>query len=110
MAKKTPVSGFDDTISRIARPSVFDRIVKEIDTKEIPPRYVDTVIIQYQDGTVTEIPGSELKKPISMNKPAGWDKLDGNLKKMRDVRVLINITQLEKDINAMVETILGKYC
>ena len=42
MSKKTTTSfNLDKAISRISHPSVFDRIVKEIDAKEIPAKYIE---------------------------------------------------------------------
>lgn len=111
MTKKT-TTGFslDKAISRITKPSVFDKIVKEIDAKEIPAKYVEYVLIQYYDGSVVEISGADLTHPIPLKRNIIWDKMEESFKKMRDVRVFISTDQLEIDINIMVEAILGKYC
>jgi hypothetical protein len=110
MTKKTTNFSFDRAISRIARPSVFDRIVKEIDAKEIPARYVEQILVQYYDGNTVELSGEEITHPIPMNRNASWDKMEESYKKMRDVKVFINTEILEKDINIMVEKLLGLHC
>lgn len=110
MAKKITNISFDNAINRIAKPSVFDRIVKEIDAKEIPSKYVQQVLVQYYDGNVVELKGEELSHPIPMNKNASWDKMEESFKKMRDVKVFINTDILEKDINELVEKYLGIHC
>jgi len=110
MTKKTTNFSFDRAISRIARPSVFDRIVKEIDAKEIPARYVEQILVQYYDGNTVELSGEEITHPIPMNRNASWDKMEESYKKMRDVKVFINTETLEKDINTMVEKLLGPHC
>lgn len=111
MSKKTTTSfNLDKAISRIAKPSVFDRIVKEIDAKEIPAKYVEQILVQYYDGNVVELSGNEITHPIPLNKNASWQAMEDSFKKMRDVKVFINTDKLEKDINELVEGVLGRFC
>lgn len=101
---------FDKAMSRITRPSVFDRIVKEIDAKEIPARFIEQILVQYYDGTVVELSGEELTHPIPMNRDASWEKMEDSFKQMRDIKIYISTDVLENEINAMVEKFLGKHC
>lgn len=111
MSKKTTTSfNLDNAISRIAKPSVFDRIVKEIVAKEIPAKYIEQVLVQYHDGNVVEISGADLTHPIPLNRNISWDSVEDSFKKMKDVKVFINTDTLEKDINEMVEKLLGPHC
>lgn len=110
MSKKITNFSLDKAIGRIARPSVFDRLVKEIESAEIPARYVEQILVQYYDGSVVELNGAEIMHPIPMNKNAQWQGMEESFKKMRDVKVFINTEILEKDINEMVEKYLGNFC
>ena len=110
MSKKITNFSLDKAINRISRPSVFDRIVKEIDANEIPVRYVEQILVQYYDGNIVELSGDELTQPIPMNKSISWEKMEESYKKMRDVKVYINTELLEKDVNELVEKFLGLYC
>lgn len=111
MAKKTTTSfNFDKALNRIARPSVFDRIVKEVDAKEIPAIYVEHILVQYYDGNVVELSGTEISHPIPLNKNASWEMMEDQFKKMRDVKIFVNTERLETDINIMVEELLGRFC
>lgn len=111
MTKKITTSfNIDRAISRIAKPSVFDRIVKEIDAREIPARYIEQILVQYYDGNVVELSGNELTHPIPVNRNASWEAMEDAFKKMRDVKVFINTDRLEKDINEEVEKFLGDFC
>lgn len=111
MSKKTTTSfNLDKAISRITKPSVFDRIVKEIEAREIPARYIEQILVQYYDGNVVELSGSELTHPIPVNRNISWDVMEDSFRKMRDVKISINTDKLEKDINEEVEKFLGNYC
>ena len=50
MTKKTTTTSFniDKAINRIIRPSVFDRIVKEVEAKEIPAKYIEQILIKFE--------------------------------------------------------------
>lgn len=110
MAKKTFVT-FD--LGRIPgknpKASTFERIVREIDTKEIPHNYVDQVIISYLDGNVVKLDGNDLSHPIS-SKTIKWDIMDDIFKKMKDVKVVLDLDKIEADVNIMVEKYLGRHC
>lgn len=110
MSKKTTSFNIDNAISRIAKPSVFDRIVKEIDAKEIPAKYIEQILVQYYDGNVVELSGAEITHPIPMNKNISWDVMEDSFKQMRDVKIFVNTDKLEKDINEEVEKLLGTFC
>jgi hypothetical protein len=111
MARKTTTSfNIDKAIGRISKPSVFDRIVKEIDAKEIPAKYIEQILVQYYDGNVVELSGSELTHPMPVNRNASWAAMEDSFKKMRDVKIFISTDKLEVDINILVEQILGRFC
>lgn len=109
MAKKVSFD-LDKTISRISRPSIFDRLVKEIKCIQVPPRYVRSVVVNYYDGKIVEIDGTYLSKPVPMSKDADWTNLDNIFKEMKDLKVYIDVETLENDVNEEVEKLLGKYC
>jgi hypothetical protein len=110
MATKKTSFNIDKAISRIAKQSVFDRIVKEVDAKEIPVKYVEQILVQYYDGNIVELKGSELTHPIPINKHASMEIMQHSFRKMRDVKVFIDTEKLEQDINEEVEKLLGAYC
>ena len=111
MSKKIITSfNIDKAISRISRPSVFDRIVKEIDANEVPAKYIEQILVQYYDGNVVELHGTEISHPIPLNKNAKWEIMEDSFKRMKAVRVFINTDKLEEDVNELVELLLGPYC
>lgn len=89
---------------------MFDRIVKEIEAKEIPAKYIEQILVQFYDGNVVELSGDELKHPLPLNRKISWETMQDSFKKMRDVKIFIATGQLETDINILVEECLGKHC
>jgi len=110
MTRKSTNFNIGQPAGRVAKPSVFDRIVKEIDAREIPARYIEQILVHYHDGNTIELSGQELSLPIPLNKNASWEEMEHVFKKMKDVKIFISTEVLEKDINEQVENILGTYC
>lgn len=109
MSKKINFN-IDQSMKSIVRPSVFDRILKEIDPVEIPSAYIEHILIQYHDGNTVELTGEEINHPIPMNKNYPFEQMNEAFKKMSDIRVFVDTQKLEQDINQIVERYLGKYC
>jgi hypothetical protein len=107
--KKSTNYEIDKALSKIANPSVFDRLVKEVEPVEIPVKYIESIIVQYYDGNIVELKGDDISHPIPVNPTASWEKMEGSFKKMRDVRIFIATDKLEKDVNIVVKSYLGKY-
>jgi hypothetical protein len=110
MTRKITSFNLDKSVGKLAKPSVFDQIVKEIEATEIPAKYVEQILVQYHDGNIVELNKAEISQPIPLNKDASWEAMEDEFKKMKDVKVFINIDDLEKDINVLVENILGNHC
>src|SRR5574337_306522 len=109
MEKKTTTSfNIDKAISRIAKPSIFDRLVKEVDARKIPAKYIEQILVQYHDGSIVELKGKDISHPIPINRNIAWNEMESAYKKMRDVKVFISTEQLESDVNVLVEDYLGK--
>jgi len=111
MAKRTTTSfNIGTAVSRVAKPSVFDRIVKEISIDTIPAKYIEQILVQYYDGNVVELNNDEITHPIPINENISWSELAESFRRMRDVKIFINSAVLEIDINNRVEDYLGNYC
>jgi len=111
MPKKITNSfNIDNSAADVSKPSIFDRLIKEIDAKEIPTKYIDYIRIQYNDGNIVELTGEEISHPMPVNKEATWEHMEESFKKMKDVRIFINLTLLEEDVNQLIEDLLDNYC
>lgn len=110
MTKKTTSFNIDKAVGRISKPSIFDRIVTEVNAKEIPSKYIEQILVQYYDGNIVELKGDELSHPIPLNKNATWQGMEDSFKKIKDVKIFISTNILEVDIDIMVEKYLGKHC
>lgn len=110
MSNKRTNFELDRALDRIVSPSVFDRIVKEIDPDEIPVDYIQQILVRYQDGSSIELSGDEISHPVPVNKHANWDEMDESFKRMKEVKVFVNTHKLETDINKLVENYLGGKC
>ena len=110
MTQKPTVFNIGKTISKSTRLSVYDRIVPEVESKEIPAKYIEKILVQYHDGSIVELVGDQIKHPIPLNKESNNENLSIEFRKMKDVKIFIDIPKLEYEVDGLVEQVLGRYC
>ena len=109
MSKRTSGFNVERAAGSAARISVFDRIVREIEPVEIPSKYIHHIQVQYSDGTERLLNGDSLSQNIPVGKDSARRLADGE-QEVQDVKVHLNIDSIERDVNAMVESLLGPHC
>lgn len=110
MNKKVTGFNVEKSSDKLARPSVFDRLVKEIDPTEIPAKYIQYIQVHYHDGTSIELKGEEISQPMPVNKNMSAQLMEESMKKIKDVKLFLKTDLLENDINLLVEEFLGRHC
>jgi hypothetical protein len=108
--KKIHYLDVNRAIERIVTPSVFDKIVNEVDASEIPTQYIESILVYYNNGQVIELSGSEITHPVPVNRRGNAEEMEAPYRQMREVKIFINTAKLEKRVNEMVEDLLGGYC
>lgn len=110
MSNKRTNFELERVLDRIVTPSIFDRIVKEVDPDEIPVEYIQHILVTYHDGSFIELSGNEISHPVPVNKNAKWEDMSELFNKMKEVKVFVDTVKLEHDINKLVEVYLGGKC
>lgn len=110
MSKK--ISGFnvERAADNVARSSVFDRIIKEIEPVEIPAKYIQRILVQYKDGTSIELQGDSINHPLPVSKETARALAEDGVQQVSDVKLFLRIEEIEVDVNKMVGELLNKYC
>lgn len=105
--KKVSPFELSQALNQITSESVFDRLIKEIDAKEIPAKYIEYISVSYKDGNTVELTGQELSHPIPLNKNASWADMETSFKKVKNVRVFIDTKKLEVDVTNEINKLIG---
>lgn len=100
----------DQDQAYIVKKSEFDSIVKEISIDIIPTKYIDQICVLYQDGDTGYLTGKDIYSDFTSSKELGNLAATNRSKPIRDIRLSINVKDLESDINQQVEQIIGRYC
>lgn len=93
-------------LPRLIRSTVFNRLVNEVEAYEIPPKYIEKITVYYANGSVIDLLGDEISKPVPVNHDGSWEALNKIYKNIEEVTVFINTPKLEIDINEQVEGLL----
>jgi len=103
--KITPFE-LSQALNHISAESIFDRLVKEVDAKEIPAKYIEYLTVFYKDGNSVDLTGNELSNPIPLNKNVSWNEMEDTFHKVKNVRVFIDTKRLEVDVNMQIDELL----
>lgn len=98
-----------DLLKNLVEPSIFDRIIHEVDASKIPSRYIEKIVVYYKDGSVIELSGQEIDNPMPVNMNISEEDLQGPYRLMKEVKVFIDTARLEKDINAIIDDMFVKF-
>lgn len=104
--KKVSPFELSQALNQISNESVFDILIKEIDAKEIPAKYVEYISVSYKDGNTVELSGHEIAHPIPLNKNASFEDMETSFRKVKNVRVFIDTKRLEVDVTAAIDKLL----
>lgn len=97
-------------LNRISDPSIFDSFIREIDTNEIPPEYIERVTVYYDNGSVIDISRQDIVRPIPVDRDSIWDKIDKCYGKMTEIKIFVDTYKLETDVNASINKLFKNRC
>lgn len=95
-------------LSTINNKSEFYKILDGIEPIEIPTEYIDHLEIYYIDNSCLELSNDDLKYVMPINKYAPKKELQEMFKKMKEVRIFLNLDHLEKSINESIDKLLNQ--
>jgi hypothetical protein len=95
-------------ISSVNSESEFYKILDGIEPIEIPTEYIDYLEIYYIDNSCLELKSDDLKYIMPISTCAPKKELQEIFKKMKEVRIFLNLEYLEKSINESIDKILNQ--
>lgn len=92
-------------LNRMAKPNVFDEIIKQVTPTEIPVRFIEYVTVKYNDGSIVELRGTDISQPVPVNHLMSQDEKLKTRAKMADVRVFLNTVVLGEEIDRSIDNL-----
>lgn len=89
-------------LNKTATDEVFDEIVKEIDTSEIPSKYIERILVTYKDGNQIELSNEDVLHPIPTKKSSNAE-IQKSFSNIEAIKVYIDTKKLSVDVNAVVD-------
>ena len=93
----------------LSKPSVFDRLIKEILIIQVPVKYIQKLTIHYSDGNVINWTGNELTQSTTVLDTSKWEQLSSVYKRMKQIKIVIDTNLLEEDVNQALDKLLTKH-
>ena len=105
------MSGNDIKIVLVAKHSKnekFENLLKQVFPTEIPVTMIDTIIIEFRDGTNAKLDHAELIDSIHFP-PMQPAKNDIQAPNVAQINIVVDVRKVEKDVGKNVSEMLGKH-
>lgn len=87
--------------------SVYSKIIKEIEAKEVPPKYIDHVYVQFKNGTTIDVDGCDISETIILANKPDWSALEDDIHKVHSVKIYLNMKALELHVEKEIDRLFG---
>lgn len=106
------MSGNDIKIVLVAKHSKnekFENLLKQVFPTEIPVDMIDSIVIEFRDGTSAKLDHSELADPLPTSPNATWQKMISAFSNVAQINIVVDVRKVEKDVGKNVNEMLGKH-
>lgn len=106
------MSGNDIKIVLVAKHSKnekFENLLKQVFPTEIPVDMIDSIVIEFRDGTSAKLDHAELSDPLPTSPNATWQKMISAFSNVSQINIIVDVRKVEKDVGKNVNEMLGKH-
>lgn len=106
------MSGNDIRIVLVAKHSKnqdFEHLLKEVYPREIPVDIIDTIILEFKDGSNAKLDHHELKDPLPTSPDKTWAQLINAFSNVKQINIIVDVRKVEKSVGDQVGGVLGKF-
>ena len=87
----------------------FENLLKQVFPLEIPVTMIDSIIIEFRDGTNAKLDHSELADPLPTSPNATWQKMISAFSNVNQINIIVDVRKVEKFVDINVSEMLGKH-
>lgn len=88
----------------------FDKFLSEVVPKEIPVKFVNYIVVTFNNGRRSRLNRDDLLQPNAVaTKGVSWKKIKENFKDIQDIEIQIDNRALKKHINKQANDILKNH-
>lgn len=101
MSGRTDLSLYNNNIKE------YLDVISEMDITKVPARYVEKIIVTFEDESIIELSGEEFTSPIPVEGNIRWDEIKDMFQNIKYMRLHLNVFMIEYDLDACIKDIYG---
>lgn len=82
-------------------------IISELDINDVPSRYVDMIVINFDDGSKLELYEDDFRVENSKESNIPWKEIRSMFKNIKSMNMQLNIFTIEEDLEERLEELYG---
>jgi len=87
----------------------FENLLKEVFPSEIPVDMIDSIILEFKDGTNAKLDHRELKEPLPTTPDKTWNNMISAFSSVKQISIVVDVRKVEKTVGDKVGNMLGKF-
>ncbi len=87
----------------------FENLLKEVFPSEIPVEMIDSIIIEFKDGSNAKLDHREIEDPLPTSPDKSWSKMIQAFSNVKQINIIVDVRKVEKTVGDKVGSMLGKH-
>lgn len=87
----------------------FENLLKEVFPSNIPVDMIDSIILEFKDGSNAKLDHRELKDPLPTSPDKTWASMINAFSNVKQINIIVDVRKVEKTVGDKVGSMLGKY-
>lgn len=96
-------------VAKHSKNDKFESLLKQVFPQEIPVEMIDSILIEFKDGTSAKLDHSELKDPLPTAPDTTWQRMISAFSNVKQINIIVDVRKVEKSVGKSVTEMLDKF-
>ena len=96
-------------VAKHSKNDKFESLLKQVFPQEIPVTMIDSIVLEFIDGTSAKLDHSELKDPLPTAPDTTWQRMISAFSNVRQINIVVDVRKVEKSVGESVTDMMDKF-
>jgi hypothetical protein len=101
MSERTDLSLYNNNIKD------YLDVIKDLDATKVPARYIEKIVLTFEDDSIIELSGEEFTNPIPVEGNIRWEEIKNMFQNIKSMKLHLNVFMIEYDLEERLLEIYG---
>ena len=96
-------------VAKQSKNNEFEKLLRQVFPQEIPIDLIEQVVLEFTDGSISELDTRELEHPLPTAPNKTWQQLIQAFQKVKQITIVVDVNKVEESVGDKVGSMLGKH-